>query len=134
MTFDRIFGMHRLASKFWGICIYFINLLPHNITFIIKWEKTMRRRLDLYIPRVKQITYGERSFKFEAPSLWNSLPLEIRGAENLKLFKYLMKTWTGPSCRCSSCAYNQNGNNVDWCISGALKSESQFLWVLTRNH
>ena len=76
-------------------------------------EKTMRRPLDLYIPRVKQITYGERSFKFEAPSLWNSLPLEIRGAENLKLFKYLMKTWTGPSCRCSSCAYNQNGNNVD---------------------
>ena len=76
-------------------------------------EKTMRRPLDLYIPRVKQITYGERSFKFEAPSLWNSLPLEIRGAENLKLFKYLMKTWTGPSCRCSSCTYNQNGNNVD---------------------
>ena len=49
-------------------------------------EKTMRRPLDLYIPRVKQITYGERSFKFE---VWNSLPLEIRGSETSNFLNIL---------------------------------------------
>ena len=76
-------------------------------------EKTMRRPLDLYVPRVRQINYGYRSFTFEAPTLWNSLPLEIREAQNFKIFKYLIKAWTGPSCRCNSCKYNHIGNNED---------------------
>ena len=74
----------------------------------------MRRPLDLYVPRVRQINYGYRSYTFEAPTLWNSLPLEIRDAQNFKVFKYLMKAWTGPNCRCNCCAYKPiNGNNED---------------------
>ena len=41
-----------------------------------------RRPLDLYIPKVNQVTYGFRSYRFEAPTVWNSLPLDIRRAEN----------------------------------------------------
>ena len=74
----------------------------------------MRRPLDLYVPRVNQITFGYRSYAFEAPSLWNSLPIGIRKAENFKLFKALMKIWTGPSCRCGVCKYTGNyGSNED---------------------
>ena len=64
-----------------------------------------RKPLDLYIPRVNQITFGYRSYTYEAPKIWNSLPLEIRKAENFHVFKKLIGTWDGPSCRCSFCKY-----------------------------
>ena len=62
-----------------------------------------RRPLDLYIPRVNQQKFGYRSYTFEAPSVWNSLPLEIRKAENFHHFKKLINSWSGPSCRCNFC-------------------------------
>ena len=51
-----------------------------------------RRPLDLYIPRVNQQKFGYRSYTFEAPSVWNSLPLEIRKAENFHHFKKLINS------------------------------------------
>ena len=66
-------------------------------------EYSNRRPLDLYVPRVKQITYGYKSYFYEAPSIWNSLPLEIRRAENYNTFKKLVKAWSGLSCRCNYC-------------------------------
>ena len=71
-----------------------------------------RRPLDLYIPRVNQQKFGYRSYKFEAPSLWNTLPLEIRKAENFHEFKQLINSWTGPSCRCSFCT--DSGDNTSF--------------------
>ena len=62
-----------------------------------------RRPLDLYIPGVNQKTFGYKSYRFEAPSVWNSLDLEIRKAENFNDFKKLINSWTGPSCRCNFC-------------------------------
>ena len=62
-----------------------------------------RRPLDLYIPKVNQQKFGYKSYNFEAPSLWNSLPVEIRKAENFHQFKMLINSWTGPSCRCNFC-------------------------------
>jgi hypothetical protein len=67
-----------------------------------------RRPLDLYIPRVKQQKFGYRSYTFEAPSVWNSLPLDIRKAENFQQFKKLINSWTGPSCRCNFCAASED--------------------------
>ena len=62
-----------------------------------------RRPLDLYIPGVNQEKFGYKSYRFEAPSVWNSLDLEIRKVENFKDFKKLINSWTGPSCRCNFC-------------------------------
>ena len=62
-----------------------------------------RRPLDLYVPKVNQVKFGYRSYTFEAPSVWNTLPLEIRKADNYKLFKKLISSWTGPTCRCNFC-------------------------------
>ena len=98
---------HEVYKAINGISPKYMNELLKTRT------KTMRRPLDLYVPNVRQVTYGYRSFTFEAPTLWNSLPMEIREAENFKIFKYLLKAWTGPSCRCNSCKYNQIGNNED---------------------
>ena len=71
-----------------------------------------RRPLDLYIPKVNQVTYGFRSYRFEAPTVWNSLPLDIRRAENFPLFKKLIGSWTGPNCRCNSCNFYPSDENT----------------------
>ena len=67
-----------------------------------------RRPLDIYIPKVNQVTYGYRSYRFQAPTVWNSLPVEIRSSENYPTFKKLIQTWIGPSCRCTNCLYNSD--------------------------
>ena len=75
-------------------------------------SRPMRRPMDLYVPKVNQITHGYRSYTFEAPILWNSLPIDIRKDENFKLYKALMKIWSGLNCRCEFCKYSKsNGNN-----------------------
>lgn len=71
-----------------------------------------RRPLDLYVPKVDQIKFGYRSYTYEAPIIWNSLPLDIRKSDNFYIFKKLLKSWNGPSCRCNFCKYNDNGNQV----------------------
>ena len=37
-------------------------------------------------------TSGDRAFEFAAPKLWNALPLNIRKAMNINVFKQLLKT------------------------------------------
>ena len=54
--------------------------------------KTLQRG-DLNIPRTKTVTFGPRSFEVAGPTLWNSLPVNIRNANSLPLFKKLLKTF-----------------------------------------
>lgn len=47
----------------------------------------------LQTPRVNMKTYGQRSFSFAAPTLWNSLPAHIRSIDTLLQFKCAIKTF-----------------------------------------
>lgn len=46
----------------------------------------------LAVPSSRLRTYGDRRFAHAAPTLWNALPLAVRGAQSLTLFKRLLKT------------------------------------------
>ena len=46
----------------------------------------------LQLPHVSSKTFGQRSFSFAAPSLWNNLPQQIRKADNVNIFKTMLKT------------------------------------------
>ena len=46
----------------------------------------------LVIPRSRLVSSGDRSFRVAAPALWNVLPLDIRMAPNVEIFKRLLKT------------------------------------------
>ena len=46
----------------------------------------------LQIPKTRLKTYGDRSFAKAAPTLWNSLPLDIRESDSLDIFKRALKT------------------------------------------
>ena len=46
----------------------------------------------LVVPRTRTNQFGNRSFQYAAPNLWNSLPSKIRTAAKLDIFKKLLKT------------------------------------------
>ena len=45
----------------------------------------------LYIPRTKR-AFGDRAFTVAGPKLWNNLPIQIREARSIFIFKKLLKT------------------------------------------
>ena len=48
--------------------------------------------LTLVIPPTNTILFGERSFSFAAPSIWNTLPLSIRSSDSDSSFRSSLKT------------------------------------------
>ena len=55
--------------------------------------------------RFRTVGYGRNSFRYIAPTIWNSLPQEMRLAVSLKDFRKLLSTWNGIECRCSLCKF-----------------------------
>ena len=48
--------------------------------------------LLLTVPRLRLDRYGLRSFSFAAPTVWNSLPLDLRKLSNVTSFSSALKT------------------------------------------
>ena len=46
----------------------------------------------LLVPKTRLKTFGDRAFSVQAPRLWNKLPIEIRTAPSLDVFKKMLKT------------------------------------------
>ena len=84
------------------------NINPNFMSDIFKLrshEKATRTqyKMNLEIPKVRQVTYGEKSLAFYRSKIWNSLPYHIKSAENLETFRTLIKNWDGVSCNCLVC-------------------------------
>ena len=47
----------------------------------------------LVVPRVSKSRMGGRAFNYQAPLLWNHLPMSVRGADTLSTFKSRLKTF-----------------------------------------
>ena len=58
-------------------------------------NKTLRSQNAgfLAVPRVLKSSMGGRAFCYRAPLLWNKLPIQIRGADTLSIFKNRLKTF-----------------------------------------
>ena len=96
--------MKLMASKVFKILH---NLSPSYIQDLVKEKVShydFRNKKQAEIPQVNSKMYGMKSFQFEAAQVWNSLPNEIRLAENCKQFKRLLQAWDGVNCRCTSCS------------------------------
>ena len=73
------------------------GLAPDYLCELVKLYAPPRalRSADLLLledHRTKKATRGARSFSAAAPRLWKSLPLHIRSAPSLAIFKSLLKT------------------------------------------
>ena len=82
------------------------NLAPACLQNLLHTKNSKyysRYRNILDIPQVRNTTYGKRSFRFAAASLWNSLPDHFRTENSFAHFRSLVQSWTGSDCRCSAC-------------------------------
>jgi hypothetical protein len=74
------------------------SLAPHYITELLHPYKPTRNlrsstRNNLIIPRSNLISYDDRSFSTAAPKLWNTLPLSLKEAKSIDIFKSELKTF-----------------------------------------
>ena len=97
-------SLHWLPVEFhikYKICILTFNSLhghePEYMSEIltprsIHYGLRSQDDLKLDVPRTKRKTLGDRAFKVAAPKLWNSLPKDVRGCNNVSIFKSKLKT------------------------------------------
>ena len=86
-------------------CIY--NLSPEYIRDLVKNRQStynFRYENTAKVPTVRTTAYRQRSFRFEATRVWNSLPNEMRTAQSFPEFRRLVRTWIGPRCGCAVCS------------------------------
>ena len=100
------------ASRLRSLCVEIyksINAInPSFMNEIFRLRVTNRivrsqYRLDLDIPRVNQVSFGNKSIRSFGPKIWNSLPPHIKSCENLETFKRVIKNWDGITCNCRVC-------------------------------
>ena len=65
-----------------------------NLLTFYKPVRTLRssRSINLFVPRSRTSTYGDRSFACVSPRLWNKIPDFIRYSETSDSFKTRLKT------------------------------------------
>ena len=71
-----------------------INLMYMNE--IVKLRETSRvvrsnYELNLDVPAINQVSFGDKSLRYCGPKIWNSLPFHIKSSENLEAFKNIIK-------------------------------------------
>ena len=75
----------------------FENTLPlylSSLLNIYQPSRSLRSSNEklLTVPKISTKTFGQRSFQYQAPLVWNSLPTEIRNCSSLETFKKHLKT------------------------------------------
>ena len=61
-------------------------------------------KLNLNIPKKRQLTLGTKSLESLGPKIWNNLSYHRKSAKSLNVFRNLTKKWNGSSCSCNVCA------------------------------
>ena len=83
------------------------KLNPPFMQDIFKLKETTRSARNpnkLIHHRPNQVTFGSKSLLSLGPQIWNALPKEIKLAENIQIFKRMIKQWGGPTCNCNICS------------------------------
>ena len=89
----------RIEYKIATLCHkHFLGTLPSYLSCLlhqptrIRSSRSSNDKTILFKPLKNLKTYGERSFEFYAPLVWNSLPRELREIEIHNTFKTHLKT------------------------------------------
>ena len=86
------------------------NINPIYMNEIFKLRETSRAvhsncKLNLEVPAINQVSFGDKSLIHYGPKIWNLLPFHIKSSENLEEFKNIIKNWNGVFCKCKVCQY-----------------------------
>ena len=80
-----------------------------NEIFKLRKTSTVVRsdyKLDLHVPTINQVSFGDKSLRYYGPKIWNSLPFHIKSSENLEAFKNIIKNWNDVSSKCKVFQYH----------------------------
>ena len=83
---------------------------PMDNNFFIKQVSpyNMRDSNKLVLPSFNTIQFGKRSIRYQGPSLWNSLPSDIKCFQEFDAFKSALKNSNClNSCNCTACVLCQ---------------------------
>ena len=87
-------------------CFFFSDATPVYLSDLLRVYSPSRQFCSpsdsrtLRIPHLKTKTFGHRSFSYTTPSVWNSLPFEIRHIQPTTAFKTALKTHLFKSYPC----------------------------------
>ena len=87
------------------------NINPMYMNENFKLRKASRAvrsnyKLNLDVPNINQVSFGDKSLRYYRPKIWNLLPFHVKSSDNLESFKKIIKNWNGVSCRCKVCQYH----------------------------
>ena len=76
--------VHTYKSLYGQSPVYMRNMLE-----VYRPSRTLRSQntMTLVVPKLKTVMYGNRNFRYSAPCLWNTLPVELCKCENLVTLK-----------------------------------------------
>ena len=90
----------RIQYKLSSLCYNCLNsTAPDYLTELLRIYKPTRQLRSssdtsiLCIPAVRTHSLGQRSFSYAAPTVWNTLPYEIRSSNTISSFKSSLKTY-----------------------------------------
>ena len=63
----------------------------------------IRNRPTFFTRRVRSVFNGTESLSYLAPKIWELVPENIKTAESLSKFKFLIKQWKPEKCPCRLC-------------------------------
>jgi hypothetical protein len=86
----------KIVNKIAPVCL-------QNLVRVKNSKYSFRYVNVLDVPRVKSTHYGNKSFKFAAATLWNSLPNHFRTENSFSHFQSLIQSRSGSKCHCSAC-------------------------------
>ena len=90
-------------------CINNLGPCYLNVLFTKKDTPYMIRNNSLVIqPKLNTVSHGINSIVYHGSKMWNCLPMNIKTAKNVKQFKYLIKKYDQPLCKCNHCLLNIN--------------------------
>ena len=76
----------------------------HDLFVTKQFTYSLRDSSKFVQPKSRTTTFGLNSLKYSGTTLWNkNLPIELKKLDDFDVFKKLVKTWSGPSCKCGVC-------------------------------
>ena len=79
------------------------NLYKEIFKSLNDLKPVFSNKLNLQIPKIKQVRFGTKSLRGLDPKIWNTLPYHIKTSENIDFFKKTIKHWNGVECKCLVC-------------------------------
>lgn len=62
-----------------------------------------RYKLNTEVPKWSQVTFGEKNIKGFGAQIWNNLIYHVKSYKNVEIFKKVIKSWNGSSCKSLVC-------------------------------